>query len=314
MSIVPIVAFVGIAGATFTSLVLTQRIFLRTLPPVIPFPRPVPSVDPDLQDWEVAAAAFGDVDPDYDDEVDPEPPDPSLIIGTGSPADLCGVVVRNPPPEEVLCVLDPLEDPRFAPRASKAAFAKLGKSSIWPVDTKHKLRLVTSYWTADGIRGSWGREFGTKRTSKDGTPRRHAGIDLYGNVGDPVLAPESGRILAILPFKNPTWAVYIRTPDDQVINLGEVLKFSWRDFKVKPGDAVKKGDPVARIGQMGSKHMLHFETYDATGVSDDEMVDVIRKGQMRWTDADNPPTRLRDPSRYLVDAATRTYRSEEPKV
>lgn len=273
-----------------------------------PWPTRPPAVA--LQPWEVSASLVAPVGTDYDDDVADDPPE-DAVVGTGSPAELC--YVPNPVPEEVTCVLDPLQDPRFAPRPSAAPFAKKGAHTIWPLETDHKQRLVTSYWTEDGLRGKWGREFGAKRTSKSGTVRRHVGIDLFANVGDAVVAPERGRILAILPFTEGTWAVYLRTDGDQVINLGEVQKFSWREFGRKPGDQVERGDPVARIGLVGTKHMLHTEIYDAAGASDEDLVQAIRRGDMQWHD-ETPPPRVLDPSAYYVDAATRTYRLDPSKT
>lgn len=306
--------FVGIAGGTFATL-MAARVLARVSnassaptrgPSQWPTVRPHGALEP----WELSASLGGPVAADEDE--DAVLGDEAAPVGSGSPADLC--TVPNPVPEEVLCVLDPLKDPRFAPLPSAAPFARPGAGAIWPVVTDNARYLATSYRTAEGLRGSWGREFAAKRTSKKtGKVRHHVGVDLFANVGDAVVAPEAGKILAILPFTSGTWAVYLRTKDDQVINLGEVQKLSWREFGRRPGDEVKRGDPVARIGLMGTKHMLHTEIYDAAGVSDDEIVDAIRQGKMQWSDED-PPPQVRDPSAYLVDAATRTYRSAHPEA
>lgn len=261
-----------------------------------------------LEAWEEDAEFGGEVGSDWDEgtlEAEPQ----GVVIGSGSPDDLCGPV-QNPLPEEA-CVRDPLKDARFAPVVGDVRMGSAGTTgAIWPLTTRHQLRLVTSYRTKDGLRGSWGRELGAKRYTEDGEVRRHAGVDMFAKSGDAVVAPEAGRIVAVLPFHHGTWAVYLRIPGGRVLNLGEVEKYSWREFGIRPGLQVKQGQPVARVGKMsGGNAMLHLEAYDAADALDDDLVDEIRAGQMRWTE-DRPPARLLDPSAYLVDAAARTHRRE----
>lgn len=298
----------GVAGAAFGILGAVLRPRAVVLPPSWTPRRDEPEVE--LEDWEAEALAGGEVSFDEDDGVLDDVIE-GVVIGSGSPADLCVMRPRNPAAPAEICVLDPLADPRFRP---VEGLAPLGERSAgeaeWPVKTKHRRRLVTSYWTADGIRGAWGREFGTMRTSEDGTKRRHVGVDLFANAEDVVVAPEKGRIVAILPFKTGTWAVYMRLPDDRILNLGEVEKLSWREFKVKPGQEVAKGQALARIGKMGSKSMLHVEMFDGKGITDEEITEQIRAGEMRWLEK-QPPARVIDPSAYLVDAAARTYRADQ---
>lgn len=298
----------GVTGAALGILGVVLRPRTVVLPPSWVPPRIDP--EPELEDWEAEALAGGEVSFDEDEGVLEAVLD-GVIIGSGSPADLCLLQQRNPSTPAEICVIDPLADPKFRPVEGLAPLAERSAGDAeWPVKTKHRRRLVTSYWTADGIRGAWGREFGTQRTSEDGTKRRHVGVDLFANADDVVIAPEKGRIMAILPFKTGTWAVYMRLPDDRVVNLGEVQKLSWREFKVKPGMEVAKGQALARVGKMGTKSMLHVEMFDGKGISDEDLTEQIRGGDMRWLDK-MPPARVLDPSAYLVDAAARTYRSDQ---
>src|SRR5690606_18072389 len=135
------------------------------------------------------------------------------------------------------------------PKDNGVPFASVGTDTTWPVRTKHYSRLVTSYRNPDGWYGYSGRAFKTEREDDDGAGRWHAGVDLFGHEADIVVAPEDSRVLAILPFHAGTWAVYLITPDRRVLNLGEVEKYSWREFDVSPGIAVSKGQPLARIGR-----------------------------------------------------------------
>lgn len=208
-------------------------------------------------------------------------------------------------------VVDPLKDERFAPKPRGAPFAPIGADSTWPVITRAPGRLATSYLGNDGWHGYSGRAFNSKRATDEGEIRRHAGVDLWGREGDKVVAPESARILAILPFHHGTWAVYLITPDRRVINLGEVEKYSWREFKARPGLDVQQGQPLARIGrQTHGSTMVHYEMYDGRDADDEQLVSMIRGSQFQWLDKDNPPPRLYDPTAYLLTAASRTYRRE----
>lgn len=280
-------------------------------PPWPPGPGPVIPPDPDAPEpWEIEAEAGGPVDPHIDEHVS-EPIDTKLIVGEGLPDELCHKAAEGTlggDPSGVICVIDPLADPDYAPRASAAPMAATHDDAIWPIgeDGTHKRRLAVSYWTEKGIRGKWGRYFGADRGS-----RKHSGIDIFANVGDPVRAPQDGRVIAILPFTKGTWAVYVKLRDGQVANLGEIAKRSWREFKIKPGMEVERGTPVARVGLADDgAHMLHFELYDGGAVDDATLVEQIRQGKMQWPREAAPPELLLDPSAYLVDASARTYRAE----
>jgi murein DD-endopeptidase MepM/ murein hydrolase activator NlpD len=170
---------------------------------------------------------------------------------------------------------------------------------------------VTSYLGKTGWHGNSGRAFKAERYTSEGEKRHHGGIDLWANDGDAVVAPEAGRILAALPYHHGTWAIYLITHDRRVINLGEVKKYSWREFKVSPGDIVSGGQPLARVGlQAGGNTMLHLETYDGSQNTDEELVDMIRKSELRWYADQAPPAILFDPSAYLLITGARTYAEE----
>lgn len=131
------------------------------------------------------------------------------------------------------------------------------------------------------------------------------GLDLFARAGDLVVAPEDGRVLAILPFNAGTWAVYLRS------SLREVQKLSWREFGVAPGQQVKLGQPLARIGRRtrGST-MLHFEAYGVGAETDESIVESIRAGALPWLRDGPAPAWLRDPSGYLLETARRAWHRE----
>ena len=246
--------------------------------------------------------------------VEPEPP--GLVRGSGSPQDHC--LLDDQPilgggEDASYCVTDPLGDPRFAPREKYSPLAPPNSRAIWPLKTTHQLRLVTSYWSQDGtMRGAWGRQFGAKRLGSKGNIQWHSGVDLFSDKGDIVVAPEDATVIAILPFYHGSWAMYLLTQNQIVINLGEIENKSWYEFGIKVGQEVKRGEPLARSGPMeGGKTMIHLEIYDAEFRSPNEMVLGIRRGKLQWHDKDNPPDELMDPSAYLVQAAVNTYRMEQ---
>jgi len=265
----------------------------------------------ELEPWEREAFERGDVGV-------PEGHDPAGVdempVGRGSPDDYCFTLGAGEEDDETEphCVLDPLSDTRFAPVHRGAPQAGEPSNSTWPVLTSHRSRLVVSYWTQGGVRGYSGRAFAAKRVDEDGD-RKHAGVDLFANEGDVVVAPEDGRVLTILPFNAGTWAVYVRSVlDDRVVNLGEVEKLSWREFGVKPGQTVHVGQPLARIGvQTKGSTMLHLETYGVDGIDDETLIAAIRAGELSWPADAAAPGWLRDPTAYLLSAAKRTYQREQ---
>lgn len=268
---------------------------------------------PDAAPWEVDASAAGDVDPGHG--LEPEPVTP---VASGSPADFCGPMPKlggtgDEAPAPETCVLDPATHPDHAPAWRGAPLASSPSSSTWPVLTKHSQRLVVSYWGPSGVRGHSGRAFGSLRHDEDGTERRHAGVDLFADEGDVVVAPEDGHVLAILPFHSGSWALYLRSMlGDRVVNLGEIAARSWREFGIAKGDQVIQGQPLARVAKMNKgSTMLHIEIASVPELASDEALEQeIRERGWAWLEAD-PPAILRDPSGYLLTAAHRTWQREQ---
>lgn len=181
----------------------------------------------------------------------------------------------------------------------------------WPVLTKERYGLV-SYIDARGkCHGVCGNRFGAtrKKKAKDaegntvltGEERYHVGVDLGGKVGDLVVATEPGVVVAIQPFTEGTWAVLVETDTGIVVLYGEVAKGSWGKLAV--GDRVVAGQPIAKIGLMGAKDMLHIETYIAGtrgNLSWNKTKPARPKSWERWG---GPPPEILDPTRYLLLAA-----------
>ena len=61
--------------------------------------------------------------------------------------------------------------------------------------------------------------------------RKHAGLDFYAPRGSPVVAPESGVIVATQRFNGPNaHAILLQTDTGPVILFGEVEPGSWRNY------------------------------------------------------------------------------------
>ncbi|MBR5926780.1 MAG: M23 family metallopeptidase [Firmicutes bacterium] len=116
------------------------------------------------------------------------------------------------------------------------------------------------YWTKAFIQPVNGRittQFGLYRyTNGSKTAVRHAGIDIAAELGTPVPASNDGRVV----FAGEV----IRTGNSVVIEHGGGLKtyyYHLDSISVKPGDMVKQGDIIGKVGTTGysTGPHLHFE-------------------------------------------------------
>lgn len=130
----------------------------------------------------------------------------------------------------------------------------------------------------------------------------HEGVDLYCAEGTPVQAVEAGTVVAIIPFTGATagsdW--WHETEAVLVEGASGVVLYG----EVRPGDALKTGDSVARGETLGRvvqvlktdkgrpMSMLHLE-FHAAGTRE----------AFEWTAETGRPPTLRDPT-ALLKAAT----------
>jgi len=116
--------------------------------------------------------------------------------------------------------------------------------------------------------GSHKREFlaGRPATAKD-PDRYHAGIDVFGDYHDIIVACEAGTVVNLYPFypkEHPlVWCLLVQGNSGTVINYGEVDPASLKKYGIKKGMIVVPGQPIAEVGRMVQDSMLHFETYPA---------------------------------------------------
>ncbi len=178
------------------------------------------------------------------------------------------------------------------PRPSAAPFAEIRGQLAWPVRTNDSRYGEVAYTDIYDVgHGNASRRFGAPR---DG--RRHAGIDLYGDSGDVVVAMADGTVVNTQTFHLGSHGILVEH-DGAVVLYGEVRPGSWNEFGVGEGSRVSAGDPIARIDCLVGEdpncdsHMLHLETY-APGTLKN----------MQWSSS-SPPAALRDPSWILLAAA-----------
>lgn len=184
------------------------------------------------------------------------------------------------------------------PKPAGAPFAEGLARPVWPVRTRHPRAREVSYRGVDGkVRGKWARRFAAPRASASGD-RNHAGIDVFANAGDQVLAMANGVVAAVQSFHLGSWAIFVDHGPVTVM-YGEIDKGSWGRLGLDVGSRVAAGQPIAEVACMVrndagdcTSHMLHLEAY-APGTTKNE----------RWLVGKPAPEPLRDPSLLLLLAA-----------
>ncbi|MCJ7681567.1 MAG: M23 family metallopeptidase [Candidatus Aminicenantes bacterium] len=118
-----------------------------------------------------------------------------------------------------------------------------------------KLASTPSIWPA---RGYWSERYGMRDDPFTGQRAMHWGIDVATNVGNPVWASAEGRVIS---------CQYGKIGGNTItINHGggiTTLYCHLSEFKVKPGQKVKRGDIIGLIGRTGKATgpHLHYEVH-----------------------------------------------------
>jgi murein DD-endopeptidase MepM/ murein hydrolase activator NlpD len=212
---------------------------------------------------------------------------PWWVAGVGGAVAVGGIVYAV-----ASLVGDSLPPGVVAPANQGVPFAKISRPR-WPLVTRSSQKGVVSYQDINGrTHGNYQRRFGAPRGG-----RRHAGIDLFGNAGDPVVAVADGIVVRTQTFELGTDAILV-DHGSAVVLYGEVDPGSWRRVGVSVGSRVRRGQQIASVGCMVwsgnscSSHMLHLETY-RTGTRENQ----------RWSAGSRAPAALLDPTRMLLVAS-----------
>ena len=161
--------------------------------------------------------------------------------------------------------------PAVDPVSTGAALFAPATGLYWPVrNPKNHHGRAVCFKGADGKgygagKSSAERHFLAGRPAGSSKPDRyHAGIDVYGDFRDIIVACEAGTVVNLYPFyprEHPlVWCLLVQHRD-LVINYGEVDPASLKKYGIKKGMTVLPGQPIAEVGRMVSDSMLHFETY-----------------------------------------------------
>jgi murein DD-endopeptidase MepM/ murein hydrolase activator NlpD len=161
--------------------------------------------------------------------------------------------------------------------AACGARAETASPTSLPAASADTVMAAGSYWPVVTARADWNtisaqpdcvrlRCFEAPRpvSQLDNPRRHHAGVDLFANAGDEVIAVEDGTIIGFYPFLRArtgemSYALLV-AHDGYVANYGEVRENSLRAHNLAIGARVRGGQRIATISDTAQ---LHFETYAA---------------------------------------------------
>ncbi len=195
--------------------------------------------------------------------------------------------------DEGIAAAESNPEPRAIPTSDPVPFAlEPPHGSFWPIITSHAKGHEVNYQAENGshVGSNRSRRFLADRSNG---VRYHAGIDLFANYDDPVVACEDGTILNFYGFccgkKKTTNALFVEH-DQVVVNYGEVAPDSLRRTGLSVGSTVRAGQAIGYIGRNpGGSSMLHFETY-VKGTT----------ANKQWMKGHHRPAALLNPTKYLL--------------
>ncbi|WP_055105696.1 M23 family metallopeptidase [Paenibacillus ihumii] len=142
---------------------------------------------------------------------------------------------------EISAMLDEIEKnvPATLQKAKQTQYSISGTPSEWPTLST---RLTSN--------------FGYRTDPFTRKAAFHAGIDIAGKIGDPVYAAAAGKIIAAESNRSRGKYIIIQHP-----NGLQSWYMHLSELKVSEGDAVKKGQTIATLGNTGRSTgpHLHFE-------------------------------------------------------
>ncbi|WP_219641428.1 M23 family metallopeptidase [Cohnella sp. CFH 77786] len=124
------------------------------------------------------------------------------------------------------------------------------------LNMQNRLRVTPTIWPADSRKIT--SPFGVRRDPFTHRARFHAGLDISGDIGDPIYAAADGMV---------THTGYDGSHGNNVMILhgnGIATHYSHLSkILVKPGTKVRKGDLIAEMGSTGRSTgpHLHYEVY-----------------------------------------------------
>jgi murein DD-endopeptidase MepM/ murein hydrolase activator NlpD len=132
----------------------------------------------------------------------------------------------------------------------ESALIRTGQVLVIPAPTRLPSAPRSSAWLRWPLRGEIRSRFGLRGK------RRHDGIDIDGQKGDPIRAAADGEVVVAR-----TWGAYGKTV---VLDHGGGVRTLYAHasrLTVNAGDHVRAGDTIAEVGRSGNATgtHLHFE-------------------------------------------------------
>ncbi|MES2302247.1 MAG: M23 family metallopeptidase [Pseudomonadota bacterium] len=137
-------------------------------------------------------------------------------------------------------------------------YQRLRKAELARIGAARAIDSGATGWRQDFVRPAPGRfsgRFGSQRIYRGEPAAYHSGLDIAGGEGTPYVAPADGVVIlaADVPFSLEGHLLML----DHGMGLNSAFLHS-SALVVKEGDAVRKGQPIGRIGHTGRATGAHL--------------------------------------------------------
>jgi len=123
-------------------------------------------------------------------------------------------------------------------------------AALWPVES---IRLWQGRFVDPLPGGELGTKFGVRRIINNIPKSSHSGVDIAADEGDPVRAPNDGVVVLVEEQFFSGNSVFIDHGDGIY-----TMFFHLSQAKVRPGQAVMKGDVIGLVGATGRASGAHL--------------------------------------------------------
>jgi len=199
-----------------------------------------------------------------------------LVHGEGRDTINTQIGVGRPEfPVERLTVAPGLAEP------DRAAERRVARDNALARRVSRRAHQTPRLWTDGFLLPRPGRitsAFGTTRQYNGAVVSRHLGTDFAGAIGDPVRATNNGRVALVANFYLAGKVIYLDHGDGLIsayFHLSQAL--------VRPGQLVKRGEVIGRVGGSGrvtGPHLHWVMRYGATTVDPMSVVSLLGEATM----------------------------------
>ncbi|MNO70911.1 Murein DD-endopeptidase MepM [compost metagenome] len=128
---------------------------------------------------------------------------------------------------------------------------KLEKTKVTVQQYKEMMQILPTYWPTDSVRVT--SQFGKRKDPFSGVLSLHSGLDIGGQIGDPIYAAANGTVKDTGYSSARGNYVTISHPSGLETNYMHLSKVS-----VSKGDKLKQGDPIGELGSTGRSTGPHL--------------------------------------------------------